>query len=510
MSAPKIIYIVFFVLSLFAGSTCYSVVTMPHPPQAAFPVNVELLEDHQESLAVWIKHGIRGATVVHVDAHHDLLSTRTASEWKPLRIAVQEGQSDRVAMLGDELASDHLYDLSSYLVPAWDLGIVAEVWWVYPHHAPFDSDFLKQLKNYLKYQQSGIFQVEEITAWHQDGKYFRGTLRGIPVTVTRLEDLPNFEQPVLLDVDCDYFVGDAGFQSAFDMARLTMKERLQRFFTALESKRMKFQSVTIAHSVAGDYLPLRYRYIGHFLMEQFADSRTVDNFRDQTLAEFWQAEAEFEKGDFDAAFVWFNKLFAQKNWLTDSAAYYLALIAALQGDEPLAAKQIMALVARNQDYTWGLFDIGTIARRNHNYDVAMEVFRWAVSRGGRWEYEGHMETGRVLVETGNYREAEREFRLARSIYPHMAPATVLLAHSLMDLYRFGEAFVLYRVVWANTELHYEYRDRAFLPNFVRSALVVGDYTMAREALLRLQQVDPENPALNGLVLMYRQSAEYMP
>jgi len=466
--------------------------------------DVSILENHHEALAVWARHGVSHATVVHVDSHHDMLTRQQPSDWQPLRKLMAQRDYETLKLLGDDLQAGRLYALSDYLVPAWDLGLVSEIWWVYPHAGPFDAKLLEQFRTYLAQRQLGMFAAEEIAGWRQEGPYLRGTLRGIAVTVSRIEDLPHFQQPVLLDIDCDYFVGDAGLPAAFDLGALQMKDRVLNFISALRLKQLHVEVATIALSVNGDFLPLRYRYLGRLLAELLADEGYLERLDASPWREFWAAESAFDQRNAVTARAGFTHVAGQQHWLADQAVYNLALLSALSGDLPAAVHSVRQLAVRREPFAWGVFDIAEIAKRQRQFTVCEELNLWALGLQGRWEFEAHLNLGRLYAEFRRWGEAERQFRAACRMHPQLDLPRVLLADSLMGLYRFEEALGLYRETWDKRDADIVYRDENYLPNLVKAALLSGDRDLARQAFERLQQVDRGSPQVEGLRGMFEQ------
>src|SRR5512138_1253043 len=95
----------------------------PDPPVAA-------VEAHSEALVLWLERGIRGATLVHVDAHNDL---REIPPEKVAAIEALAGRGDLHAMRrADSPGEDGLYHEGSFVTAALHLGIVRNIVWVIP------------------------------------------------------------------------------------------------------------------------------------------------------------------------------------------------------------------------------------------------------------------------------------------------------------------------------------------------------------------------------------------
>jgi len=466
---------------------------------------VELLENHHEALAVWAKYGIRAATVVHVDSHHDMLTNKSRKAWGPLQRLVESQDGLALETLGNDLAAGKIFGLNNYLVPAWDLGIVNEIWWVYPHASAFDENFLKQLKQYLAMRQMQKFAPAEIEGWYLDGTSIRGTLRGIPVVLSRLEDLPEFKKPVLLDIDCDYFVGDAGLPAAFDLRAPLIQDRLLTFLGNLKQKRVPVQVATVVTSVNGDFLPLRFQYLGRILYEKLKEPRLSEDLDSTLWKTYWAAEKAYENKDAVTAMQGFETVSESDHWLSGYADYYRALISARLGDFPAAEELMQALVSSDQAFTWGLFDIGGIAKKSGKRTVAERLYSRSLALGKHWSFEGQLELGRLFAEEGYWEKAEKHFAAANKLYPGVDLARGLLAESLMHQFKFTQAYAIYRAVWEAQITDMEYYDGRYLPNLIKSALLAGDKPLAFKAFARLETVDPGNPELTALRLLLAQA-----
>lgn len=155
-------------------------------------------------LAHWHRRGVRGATLVCLDAHLDLQFI------EPARIERLARCEDAAALLA--LESTHPLDpvretcfgLEDFLYAAARLGIVRRLVWVAPPHV-LAFGFATALAGVQQMEGVSVEQLESFRT--TPGGWLEGELLGLPMVVGTLEQLVSLpvEQPLLLDVDADYF-----------------------------------------------------------------------------------------------------------------------------------------------------------------------------------------------------------------------------------------------------------------------------------------------------------------
>lgn len=186
-----------------------------------------LMEDHREAYFFWKELGLRDLPCVHVDAHLDLGNLK--------------------APCNDTVVCPEI-NCGNYLLPAIQEGVVSSLVWVIPDHLPADAPLLdwtyQELQNWLHLDLADYTSLRP-----QDGSVV-GRLLGVPFELCFSQAVPEFTEPVLLDIDIDYFLspGDDLWQSPVELAH-----RVAHLNPA---------AVTIAYSVQGGYTPARHRFLG--------------------------------------------------------------------------------------------------------------------------------------------------------------------------------------------------------------------------------------------------------
>ncbi|MFH0940410.1 MAG: UPF0489 family protein [Candidatus Omnitrophota bacterium] len=200
--------------------------------------DIILMEDHDQAYYTWRQMGLKGRTLVHIDAHMDfgrlpdmdpeeLLSARNNEEIR--RILARQPVWNPFSKKKEKLVH-----IGNYIYPAARDGIVNKFYWVVP------SPSLRAWRgrNYIKRNLK----------WHKD------------VIVCSLETISNIKEPVLLDIDVDFmltpYVWDD--QSPERAPWILPRELVQK----LSDMKIIFDVATISYSVNGGYTPLRFKYLG--------------------------------------------------------------------------------------------------------------------------------------------------------------------------------------------------------------------------------------------------------
>ena len=166
---------------------------------------VHLFENHSSALIVWRREEARDRILVHLDGHADM-------DWLP-----DETVARIAAARPEELASLELHPYAldntvherfgiwNFVYPAARLGVVREFWWVVPDGTLADPASARRLVKEILIDKLEMITVDEAAGFRLEGRTVRGVVLGVPTVLCELRDLPAFDEPVLLDIDLDYF-----------------------------------------------------------------------------------------------------------------------------------------------------------------------------------------------------------------------------------------------------------------------------------------------------------------
>lgn len=219
---------------------------------------VHVYENHSSALIAWRRAGVRGRILVHLDGHVDF-------DWLPdetvARIAAASPDELRglehhpYAMDGEAYSR---FGIWNFIYPAARLGIVREMVWVVPDGSLQDAFSVSQL---ARFQLLGKLQgvtVREAMELRREGRVLHGTLLGMPITICELSGLPDLPEPVLLDIDLDYFTTRSAVTQGVTRGPWTTPESV---IEVLRGRGVRTDLATISFSTIGGFLPPTARWL---------------------------------------------------------------------------------------------------------------------------------------------------------------------------------------------------------------------------------------------------------
>jgi tetratricopeptide (TPR) repeat protein len=431
---------------------------------------VQLLENHAGALIVWRRAAVRDRVLVHLDGHADL-------DWLPdvtiARFAAADAD-ELSAMEQHPYATDgetlRRFGSRNFIYPAARLGLVRELVWVVPDgtlHAPQASE---ELVRRLILGKMQMIPLDEARGIHDDGRSIRGTVLGLEVTICELDDLPAFDEPVLLDVDLDYLTTRSVISEEVDARPSSTPQAL---VDRLRGRGIRTDLATIAFSTVGGFVPPQCRWLGPALTSALARGPDAELDRWKRRAEADEAAAG---GRESAAVAAWRKL-AAENPDDGSLWYALALAEARFGraaaERDARARAVAAdpiledaslfeadALWLNQSYADALVRYREYLRlRPSGPFVAYALYREAgcLTRTGRVDDaiatlrkvigiapghgDSHADLGLLLREEGQLDAAIDQLLEARKILPDVGAYAMALGTTYARQERFDEALV---------------------------------------------------------------------
>ena len=224
-----------------------------------------IFDEHSQVLAHWHASGVRGATLVYLDAHLDLQFI------DPARIARLAACTDAAQLA--RLESAHClspdrsacYGIEDFLYPAAQLGLIRRVVWVAPPHV-LEGGMANALQSLL--QMEGVTMAELESFQVGQGGALEGRLLGVELAICLLEQLPAMAlaAPLLVDIDADYFVV---------VPADTLWAKPAAVVAVLKKVAGPQCGLTVARSVGSGFMPLGLDYIADDLAALW-EGRAVD------------------------------------------------------------------------------------------------------------------------------------------------------------------------------------------------------------------------------------------
>jgi tetratricopeptide (TPR) repeat protein len=275
--------------------------------------DIFLIEDHQEAYYIWKKRSIAKSTLVHLDAHLDF----GFQEIKDLPVILREART--ISELRTQLEKavlfhrkrfdpEKLTHLGNYIYPAMRDGIVDALYWVVPGgRGEFERSLgtirgiLRDLRREDPFEAGSPIHIEQGAV--------RTCLYGKPFHVSCLDSLPLFKEPVLLDIDIDFFVVDTirHADTAGPVVRREPWIGTGDFVRKVREKILQLRLTTIAYSVNGGFTPMVQKTLGDRLALELggADRGLLNRLR--AGEDFQKFREAFDRKDFLSAKVFYDK-----------------------------------------------------------------------------------------------------------------------------------------------------------------------------------------------------------
>lgn len=407
--------------------------------------NVHLVEDHSQALALWAKAGVRDATVLHIDAHHDLLPALAAENLDKLRTLAGNAQFAELEAAGrySTPREKALFGINNYLNAAYQLGIVKKIFWAYPYQGTPTREKLEAYRNHLIDVAIPRWKPQ-FRALQIVPPFLVGTLGGVPVTIGSLTDFKETGTPLLLDIDLDYF--PVLYRNPVSTPYLQLLGVFARF---LQEQRVQPMQTVIAYSHNGGHLPIELRYLGPWLKTLLTEPERLD----KEPVTPWQVKAEATHREhfkqFDAAAELYEGLI--KDYPNDPDPYFsLAMNLIARGGEDRVIPLLEKARQLDPTYMLGYVAAAGFYNQQHAPDIAIKLLeeaeRLVPDAPAIWDALGNLHHNQ-----GNYRKAESYYRKILVTDPSSPMIFAYLGDSLFYQERYQDALPNYLQAIANSQ-----------------------------------------------------------
>ncbi len=390
---------------------------------------VRVLEDHSAALPVWTAYGVRGRTVVHVDAHDDF-RTISGERLQPLRRAVESGDATAVAALRDDTSVGGAYNLGDYLYAAASSGIVERIVWVVPADKGSGDEGRTAWRSWLTEQG---YPASDAATFETSGTAVTGTLLGVEVTIVPLTEFVAPPEPVLLDIDTDYFppmLDAQGLTAAADGPR--------RLLVEFGGRGLRTDLVTLAASVKGDYLPLQYKWLEQVVVLGLIQPAVLSEPTPPARWTYMGDALYAERTGGDSMTPWFSAVQASPD---EPAAWFgLGRAQVLSLSAKDGASSVDRAVALDPSYAYGWLQLSRELGARGRHAEALELIPRAKGVVDAYYYDFAMAD--ALYNARSYGEAADAYRRITEAHEH-PDAWMYLGDSLTASDRAVEASAAY-------------------------------------------------------------------
>lgn len=375
------------------------------------PNLVRLFEDHDGSYWTWKAEGVRDRILVHYDGHLDFfwMADRSPEE------LLQASSSEELDALLDDAADWSLdggtdedqINIGNFIYPAIKRGIVREFYWVVPDH--FLDDPLE--RGVLRRDLLEIIQVRPKQAgnFHETEIGFELSVLGCPLIVCKHQDIPHFQEPVLLDIDVDYLTTASCRREPpyFEATPPHAWKYPFDFYRDLQKSGIKSDLITIAYSVNGGYTPYVYKYFGDELRNKLTDPNYefVGEPDDKSAAGKYRIfQKQFAEGDDEkSAVIWKELCQGSSSYRNPFAfdAWRLEVRGKLRDAQQIYSR----MIALDPEWYAPHLGLGRIFWYKRRWDAAEKQFRKAYHFSGKKAATAFW-LGRVKYKLKDYAAAQ--------------------------------------------------------------------------------------------------------
>jgi len=229
------------------------------------------VEDELIALETWVESGQKADLLVHVDAIDDIAIVPPSLEES------MKNAADHLKHGNTEV----IYDIASFLERSGTLGLGGRaglydrVIWIFPSSRSMGDLGLVAFKDFLVRARG--YRKSDLSDLAVNGKWIEGTLGGVPVTVTNIEDFDPGESIAMLDIDLSYFSGMEVQNPGYQLGTASLLD----FLRILKEKRLSTRFVTVTLSNKGRTVPVGIRYMGDIITESLRRPETLVNMPDK-------------------------------------------------------------------------------------------------------------------------------------------------------------------------------------------------------------------------------------
>lgn len=427
---------------------------------------VRLMEDHCDAYPAWRELGVTGRVCVHLDAHLDLADDGFSPSLLEQMAAARTADDLRAYQANPRLPWGG-YHAGNYLYPAMHDGTVSHLYWVIPPWLPRRAPLLDWVRGELQHWYQ--VTLDDYASLRVERGRVEGRILGRPFTLCTVDQIPRFEEPVLLDIDVDYFLDhDDTLFAPVDQIVDTVHRRIGVPL-----------ATTVSYSVNGGYTPLENRYVGDLLASMLCrpdeantragramrrgDELRVQGRCDEALAEYGRALDR--DGLFAAPALYKMSLALDEAGRADDARRAMAQAAQLDAHYRPRALDVAFMWFRRRDHartlewltrareedpldtplTW--FIEGLAQVREQNLVPAIGAFERLLDEPAlRPSEQAHLSLtlSRTLLKAGRAADATAVARRAVALDPDNGRGHLQLAHGLRGASLLDEAARHYR------------------------------------------------------------------
>ena len=281
------------VMTVAAGCGQKSSVVLEEPLR-----NVVKVESNAQTLMAWADAGIKAGVLVHIDGSDDMavFPTSLHETIKNTADHLERNNSTVVNRIATIIEKGGTVNLGM------KAGMYKRVIWVLPYPGSVTDLPLENFKRVLMMKRG--FPANELDDFAVSGKHITGTLSGVPLTITSLEDLEISGETALVDIDLSYFAGLQAVSAEYEAGTTA----LLNFLRVLKRKKIPAMMATINRSSINQTAPLDIRYYADIIEEMLVDPSLLSGPVREKYNLMMEAEKALKAGRYGEAAAFYAGL----------------------------------------------------------------------------------------------------------------------------------------------------------------------------------------------------------
>ncbi len=355
-AAAAAVMIAFVVVIAGCGGTERAVIFGTEPLDRVAKVENELI-----ALETWVESGQKADLLVHVDAIDDIAIVPQALE-------------ESVKNAADHLKRGNtgvIYDIASFLERSGTLGLgeraglYDRVVWIFPSRRSIGDLGLDAIKNFL--MRARGYHQSDLSDLAVNGKWIEGTLGGVPVTITNIEDFDPGEATAIVDIDLSYFSGMQAQNPGYSIGTASLLD----FLRTMKEKGLGVRLVTVTLSGEERAVPVSIRYMGDIIVESLREPETL-LYEPEKWRTMIEAESLLSEERFLAADSLYSRL--AEEYPQDAGLQYMrGATLALLGWGRECAAHLTRAYRIDKLYLAGFFQVANFVAKRGQIEVAERI-----------------------------------------------------------------------------------------------------------------------------------------
>lgn len=344
------------------------------------------VENELEAIKTWVTSRQKADLLLRFDTIDDIeiVHPTLVQSMKNAADHLKKGNTDVL----DQVAP--LLETSGVVALGRAAGLYRRVIWVLPVFTSIGELPLDGFKTFLITKRG--YSQKDLTDLTRDGKYITGTLGGVPLTITNLEDLNLEEESALIDIDLSFFTGMSGAAIGYGAGTASALE----FLRALRLKRVETRLVTVTLSNTKRAVPVEFRYLGAIISEALENPAALGQSPPVKMTIAAEAErALFEERTLAADSIY--RVLVETNPLEPGFHYSLAMTSGLLRNAEDCAVHLDEAYRLDPVYALGLFQIANTLAANGSLSTAEKLLSRSAVREAFKDNELSYGTGVVYV-----------------------------------------------------------------------------------------------------------------